>query len=43
MAHWLCMLPVSVIAYKNEALKKLHLKSIIKCFKKQKYASDQKY
>ena len=37
------MLPVSVVGCKNEALIKMHLKSIIKCFKKENYASDQKY
>ena len=37
------MLSVSLMRCKNEALKKLHLKSTIKCFTKRKYASDQKY
>ena len=31
------------IGCKNEALKKLHLKCIIRCLKKRKYVSDQKY
>ena len=39
------MLSVSLIRCNNEALKNLHLKSTIQCFKKKKrkYASDQKY
>ena len=30
------MLSVSLVKFKNEALKKLHFKSIFKCFKKEK-------
>ena len=44
-AAWPCMPSVFVIGCKNVALakKKLHFKSIIKCFKKWKYASYEKY
>ena len=42
-AAWPCMLSVSVIGCKNEALKSLPFKSMIKCFKKWKCASDHKY